>query len=101
MFGMSLSEFFLLALIVLVLIGPKQLPDVMKTLGKIARELSKARRDLTKTIDQDDSFRSIKESVNDVKKSVSFKVSDLTSSLLDEKEKKEVTIEDEETRVHE
>ena len=81
MFGIGFGEFILLSLIILVLIGPKQLPQVMKTLGKFARELSKAKDELKTTIDQDDSLRSLKESMGDVRKSVKSQVDEIKGNL--------------------
>jgi sec-independent protein translocase protein TatB len=81
MFGIGFGEFFLLALILFILIGPKQLPEVMKTIGKIARELSKARREFTSAIDQDESLRSIRESMGEVKDSVKLKVDEIALSI--------------------
>jgi Sec-independent protein translocase protein TatA len=84
MFGIGFGEFLLLAIIIFVLIGPKQLPEVMKVVGNIARELTKARRDLSSTIDQDDSLRSIRESVNDVKQTVKDQVVKIATNIHDD-----------------
>lgn len=39
MFGLSLPEIIFLALIGLVVVGPKQLPEVARTIGRLLNEL--------------------------------------------------------------
>lgn len=81
MFGLGFGELIVLSLILLVLIGPKQLPEVMKQVAKFVRDISKAQNELKQTVDQDDSLRSIRESVNEVKHSVKHQVDQVTSEL--------------------
>lgn len=50
MFDMSFGEMILLAAIALIAIGPKQLPDVARTVGKLLGELKKAVGDVTSTV---------------------------------------------------
>jgi Sec-independent protein translocase protein TatA len=49
MFGFSMGEMLLLMAIALIAIGPKQLPEVARTLGKFMNELKRATGDFTKT----------------------------------------------------
>lgn len=42
MFNLGLPEFLLLAVVVLLLFGPKRLPEVAKGLGKSIRDFKKA-----------------------------------------------------------
>lgn len=104
MFGLGLGELLLLAVILFVLIGPKQIPEVMKVVGNIVRELSKARQDLNATIDQDDSLRSIRDSVKDVKSTVQDQVQKIASSIhenLTEEDSAHVTKSEEEKKPNE
>lgn len=48
MFGFSLSEMLLLAVIALVVIGPKQLPEVARTLGRFLNELKRTSNSFTR-----------------------------------------------------
>jgi Tat protein translocase TatB subunit len=50
MFGIGLPELLIIAGLALILIGPKKLPDVAKTLGKTLGELRKATDDVKETI---------------------------------------------------
>lgn len=47
MFGFSLPEIIFLAVLALVVIGPKQLPEVARTLGRFLNELRRASSSLT------------------------------------------------------
>ena len=51
MFGFSMGEMFLLMAIALIAIGPKQLPEVARTLGKLMNELKRATGDFTRSFD--------------------------------------------------
>ncbi|MGZ3742903.1 MAG: Sec-independent protein translocase subunit TatA/TatB [Pseudobdellovibrionaceae bacterium] len=42
MLGLSLSEIIFLAILALIVIGPKQLPEVARTLGRFLNELRRA-----------------------------------------------------------
>ena len=50
MFDIGFSEMIMLAVIALVAIGPKQLPEVARVVGRTLNELKRATGDLTKTI---------------------------------------------------
>ncbi len=52
MFGLSFWEIGLIALVALVVLGPKRLPALAKTLGKGLRELRKASTDLRSAIEE-------------------------------------------------
>ncbi|MCB0371184.1 MAG: twin-arginine translocase TatA/TatE family subunit [Bdellovibrionales bacterium] len=49
MFNLGFSELFVLAVIALLVIGPKQLPEVARTLGRLLNELKRATGDMTKS----------------------------------------------------
>jgi Sec-independent protein translocase protein TatA len=51
MFGFSMGEMFLLMAIALIAIGPKQLPEVARTLGKFMNELKRATSDFSRSFD--------------------------------------------------
>jgi Tat protein translocase TatB subunit len=50
MFGIGLPELLIIAALALILIGPKKLPDLAKSLGKTLGELRKATYDVKETI---------------------------------------------------
>lgn len=62
MFGISLTQFIFIMVLALILIGPKQLPEVARQLGKLLTELRRASNMLSdefKTHLQADEFRNI------------------------------------------
>ncbi len=50
MFGLSFSHIILLSALALIFIGPKQLPEVARQLGKFLNELKRVGSDFSKTI---------------------------------------------------
>lgn len=70
MFDMSFGEMILLAAIALIAIGPKQLPDVARTVGKLLGELKKAVGDVTSTVAnaRDETDRALRSVTDDISK---------------------------------
>jgi Tat protein translocase TatB subunit len=52
MFGIGMQELIIIAIIALIVIGPKKLPDLAKTLGKGLSEFRKAADGITDDIKQ-------------------------------------------------
>lgn len=50
MFGLGMSELILLGILALILIGPQQLPEVARTLGRFLNELKRSAEGLTEDI---------------------------------------------------
>ncbi|WP_413559155.1 twin-arginine translocase TatA/TatE family subunit [Bdellovibrio sp. HCB209] len=50
MFGLGLSEIIFLAVLALIVIGPKELPQLARTLGRFLNELKRTTGDLTDEI---------------------------------------------------
>ncbi|MCU0664963.1 MAG: twin-arginine translocase TatA/TatE family subunit [Myxococcota bacterium] len=53
MFDIGGLEFIVIAIVVLIFAGPKQLPEMMRKLGRIAAELRSASRDLRTQIEKE------------------------------------------------
>ena len=47
MFNVGFSEFMVIGVIALLVIGPKQLPEVARVVGRLLTELKKATQDLS------------------------------------------------------
>ncbi len=65
MFGIGMPELILILAIALIVIGPKKLPDLAKSLGRAMREFKKATSEFKESIQIDDEVKELK----DVKKS--------------------------------
>jgi TatA/E family protein of Tat protein translocase len=76
MFGIGMPELLLILAIALIVIGPKKLPDLAKSLGRTLREFKKATNEFKETIQIDEDLTDVKKSFddigNDIKDSVSL-----------------------------
>ncbi len=79
MFGIGMPELLLILAIALVVIGPKKLPDLAKSLGRTMREFKKATSEFKDTLQIDEDLSDVKKAFDDlgddIKDSVSLKAS--------------------------
>lgn len=66
MFGMGMPEILLILAIALIVIGPKKLPDLAKSLGRALNEFKHAANEFKDTMDLDNDIREVKKSFDDV-----------------------------------
>jgi sec-independent protein translocase protein TatB len=69
-FGVGYSEMFVLALIALIVIGPKDLPKVLRTLGRFMQKARGMAREFQGHVDQamrESGMDEVKGSLNDLK----------------------------------
>ncbi len=52
MFGLGTQELILIIIVILILFGPKKIPELMQSLGKGLREFRKAKEEIQKDINQ-------------------------------------------------
>lgn len=83
MFNLGIQELAVIFIIALLFIGPKQLPELAKTLGKVFRDFKRASNEITDSIQREarkiDDF---KEDVkNDVTKDLDIKLLPETDSV--------------------
>ncbi|MFT3927125.1 MAG: Sec-independent protein translocase protein TatB [Myxococcales bacterium] len=57
MFGIGFGEMLIIAVILLIAVGPRQLPQLMKTVGKGMREVRRATNDLRRSTGIDELMR--------------------------------------------
>ena len=67
MFGMGMPEILLILAIALMVIGPKKLPDLAKTLGRAMGEFKRSAQDFKKSIDIDTTLKDIDTPASDLK----------------------------------
>ena len=76
MFGIGLPELIVIAVIALLVVGPKKLPDLAKSLGKGLTEFRKAADDVKDNIKETLKTDDVKKEVDDFKNSIIFGKSD-------------------------
>jgi Tat protein translocase TatB subunit len=95
MFNLGIQELIIIFIIALLFIGPKQLPELAKTLGKIVRDFRRATNEITDSVQREarkiDDFK--EEVAQDIKKDVDFKLISETDSVATNTPSKEETAE--------
>jgi TatA/E family protein of Tat protein translocase len=66
MFGIGMPEMILILAIALIVIGPKKLPDLAKSLGRAMREFKKATNEFKETIQLDSGMEDVKKAFSDI-----------------------------------
>ncbi len=72
MFGIGMPELLVIAVIALLVVGPKKLPDIAKALGKGLSEFRKVTEEATDTIKETLKTDEIKKDMNDIKDSLLY-----------------------------
>jgi TatA/E family protein of Tat protein translocase len=61
-----MPEMLLILAIALIVIGPKKLPDLAKSLGRAMREFKRATSDFKETLAMDEDFSDVKQTFDDI-----------------------------------
>ena len=77
MFGIGMPELLLLLAIALIVIGPKKLPDLAKSLGRAMREFKKATSEFKESIQIDEDLSDVKKAFDDLGSDIKDSVSPL------------------------
>jgi TatA/E family protein of Tat protein translocase len=75
MFGIGMPELIIILAVALIVIGPKKLPDLAKSLGRALREFKQATNDLKESIYIDDEIKDVKNTLKNVKNDTQASVS--------------------------
>jgi len=66
MFGIGMPEMFLIMAVALIVIGPKKLPDLAKSLGRALGEFKRATSEIKESMEIDTDLSDIKKAFEDV-----------------------------------
>jgi sec-independent protein translocase protein TatB len=76
MFGIGMPEMLLILAIALIVIGPKKLPDLAKSLGRAFAEFKRATTELKDSLEIDSELKDIKDTFNsmsdEIKDTINF-----------------------------
>ena len=70
MFGIGMPELLLILAVALIVIGPKKLPDLAKSLGRAMGEFKRATNDLKQSIEQETGLDDVRESMREVDRDI-------------------------------
>lgn len=62
MFGIGMQELIIVLVVALIILGPKKLPEVAKSLGKALNEFKRATNDIKESLEVDQSLKTVKKS---------------------------------------
>ena len=82
MFGIGMPEMLMILAIALIVIGPKKLPDLAKSLGRAMREFKRATSDFKETLAVDNELSDVKKAFDDINTDIKDAV-DVTSPVKD------------------
>lgn len=89
MFGIGMPELIIILAVALIVIGPKKLPDLAKSLGRALREFKQATNDLKESIYIDDEIKDVKNTLKNVKNDTHASVAKILEEGEDLKENSE------------
>jgi Tat protein translocase TatB subunit len=70
MFGIGMPELIIIAVLALIVLGPKKLPDLAKSMGRAVREFKKATSELKETLQVDSEFSEVKKAFTEFESDV-------------------------------
>ncbi|OQX27777.1 MAG: twin arginine-targeting protein translocase TatB [Desulfobacteraceae bacterium IS3] len=66
MFGIGMPELILILIVALIVVGPKKLPDIAKSMGRAIGEFRKATTEFKESIGVDTELKEVKKAFNDM-----------------------------------
>lgn len=67
MFGMGMPEIIVILAVALIVLGPKKLPEIAKSLGRGIAEFKKATQEFKENLDVDNDLREARDTLREVK----------------------------------
>ncbi len=80
MFGMGMPEILLILAVALIVIGPKKLPDLAKSLGRAMGEFKRATNEFKDTMDIDSQLSEVRKTFDEMNDDVRKRFDDATAS---------------------
>ncbi|MEJ2154859.1 MAG: Sec-independent protein translocase protein TatB [Desulfobacteraceae bacterium] len=74
MFGIGMPELLLVLALALIIIGPKKLPELAKSLGRALGEFKRATSDLKQSIESETGMDEVRQSFKEVKQDIKAQV---------------------------
>ena len=81
MFGIGMPEFILIAVVALIVFGPKKLPELAKSMGRAMREFRKATSELKETMQVDGELSEVKKAFTELQSEVNATVNKEAAGL--------------------
>ena len=78
MFGIGMPEMILILAVALIVIGPKKLPDLAKSLGRAFGEFKKATSDLKDSLEVDTDFSEVTKTFDDATEDIKSTIGEPT-----------------------
>lgn len=93
MFGLGTTEIVIILLIALIVVGPKEIPKVARTLGRGMAQLRKATDELKETVEEDKDLKMIKDSFQEAADTVrgTIKYDDMFDKVFPDDEEQDKT----------
>ncbi|KPA11842.1 sec-independent protein translocase protein TatB [Candidatus Magnetomorum sp. HK-1] len=81
MFGMGMPEIILILAVGLIVIGPKKLPELAKSLGKGIVEFKRASQDFRDTINVENEVEDLRETVGSIKHDIKNQITEKPETI--------------------
>jgi len=81
MFGMGMPEIILILAVGLIVIGPKKLPELAKSLGKGIVEFKRATQDFRDTINVENEVEDLRETVGSIKHDIKNQITEKPETI--------------------